>query len=84
MQVDLIFIKKSDPVIEHKKHTHTNTHSVLLYTQSTGLWVYFYDYSERVSVSERAASHSEWLAVGLHISALNAKHMLMCGWESRE
>lgn len=24
------------------------------------------------------------LAVGPHISSLNAKHMLMCGWESRE
>lgn len=43
-----------------------------------------YDYRVRAIVSERAASHTEWLAVGLHISALNVKHMLICGWESRE
>lgn len=35
-------------------------------------------------VNKQAASHWECLAVVLHISAHNVKHMLECGWESGE
>lgn len=67
--------------IELKKCVRTHTHKdIILFCKLISMTTE----RESVCVREQAASHTEWLAVGLHISALNVKHMLTCGWESRE